>query len=372
MKATQYKLIALLLVLAMVLGFVGSCVAYEPVDPGDAVVPPTSPTEPEPTVSTETPAPTEPAPTEPTEPPVSYPQRPATQAPLAPPATAAKYSFIYDTRTEHFLYSSVPVDTAVFPASVTKLFTTYVALLYLDPQETVTVGNERDLVAMDASIAGLQKGTTWTVEGLAYAALLPSGCDASYSLATAAGRKLLDNPNATVKKAIAAFMDECNRLAEELGMTNTHFVTPDGYHDWNHYISIRGYMIIAKLILGHELLSSIAKTPQATVTYRNKYGTPYTTVMRNTNYTLHADSPQLYRPESVGLKTGSTSAAGKCLLTAYQVEGGYLIVGVFGCIETTSRFTSANALFDYFIAQRGPEYPYDKDPGITPGSFHFT
>ena len=152
-------------------------------------------------------------------------------------------------------------------------------------------------------------------------------------------------------------MDECNLIAEELGMTNTHFVTPDGYHDWDHYISIRGYMIIARLILEHELLSAIVKTPQATITYHNKYGTPYTTTMRNTNRTLHADMPELYRPEAVGLKTGSTSAAGKCLLTAYQLEGGYLIVGVFGCIESTSRFTSANTLFDFFIAERGAQAP---------------
>ena len=51
-KPEHYKLIALLLVLAMVLGFVGSCVAYKPLDPGDAVIPPTFPTEPEATVST--------------------------------------------------------------------------------------------------------------------------------------------------------------------------------------------------------------------------------------------------------------------------------------------------------------------------------
>ena len=116
-------------------------------------------------------------------------------------------------------------------------------------------------------------------------------------------------------------------------------------------------MIIARLILEHELLSAIVKTPQATITYRNKYGTPYTTTMHNTNRTLHADQPELYRPEAVGLKTGSTSAAGKCLLTAYQLEGGYLIVGVFGCIETTSRFTSANTLFDFFMAERGAQAP---------------
>lgn len=351
MNMKPYKFIPLVLVLAMLMGFVGSCVFHQPAVPGNATVPSSFPTVP----PTTAPIPTEPP--APTEPEVTYPARVPVQPPLDPPETPAKYAFIYDTRTCHFLYSNVLVDTAIFPASVTKLFTTYVALLYLDPQETVTIGNERNLVALDASIAGLRIGTTWTVEALAYGALLPSGCDASYSLAAAAGRKLLEDPKASEKDAIAAFMAECNRIAGELGMTNTHFVTPDGYHDWDHYISLRSFVIIARLILEHELLSTIVKTPEATITYHNKYGTPYTTTMRNTNRTLHPDMPELYRPEAVGLKTGSTSAAGKCLLTAYALEGGYLIVGVFGCIETTSRFTAANTLFDFFIAERGAQAP---------------
>jgi D-alanyl-D-alanine carboxypeptidase len=59
----------------------------------------------------------------------------------------------------------------------------------------------------------------------------------------------------------------------------------------------------------------------------------------------------------VGLKTGSTSPAGKCLLAAYQVEGGYLIIGVFGCIESTSRFTAANTLFDCYLEQQATLLP---------------
>lgn len=354
MVAKHYKRIALLLVLAAVLGFVGSCVAYEPTDPGSAVLPPTVPTVPATTAPTE---PVQTEPPQPTEPPVTYPQKPAMQPPLSPPATAAKYAFIYDTRTEHFLYSNVLVDTSLYPASVTKLFTSYVALTCLSPDETVTIGKERDLVAADASIAGLQKGTVWTVEGLVYGALLPSGCDASYSLAAAAGRKLLADPNASPKKAVAAFMEECNRIAGELGMTNTHFVTPDGYHDPDHYVSLRSLMIIARLALEQELLRTAAGTTQITLTYWNKNGTALQTTMHNTNRTLHPGLTEFYRPEAVGLKTGSTTPAGKCLLAAYRLEGGYLIVGVFGCIDSLSRFSAANTLFDFFMAERGPKVP---------------
>jgi D-alanyl-D-alanine carboxypeptidase (penicillin-binding protein 5/6) len=356
MKIKHYQLISLLLAAAMILGFLGSCAAQKPTEPGHVTLPPTLSSTPETTAPT-VPVPTEPAQTQPTQPTEPSVPVPPPLEPLSPPDTAAQHAFIYDTRINQFLYSTDPVEKALYPASITKLFTSYVALLCLDPGETVTIGKERDLVALDASIAGLEKGTTWTVEGLLYGALLPSGCDASYSLAVAAGRKILEDPKAKVKDALAAFMAECNDIAEELGMDHTHFVTPDGYHDPKHTISIRGYMIIAKLVLENELLRTIAATPQITVTYQKKSGASATMTMHNTNRSLHPEIAEFYRPEAIGLKTGSTTPAGKCLLAAYQLEGGYLIIGVFGCMDTIGRFTSANTLFDYFMEQRGPALP---------------
>ena len=356
MKTRHYKLIALLLTLSIALGFTGGCAVQDSTEPPGISLPSTLSSVPETTVPTLL-VPTEPTqahPTEPTEPPL--PTEPALE-PLSPPDTAAQHAFIYDTRTNEFLYTTDPVEKALYPASVTKLFTSYVALLCLDPEETVTIGKERDLVALDASIAGLEKGTTWTVEGLLYGALLPSGCDASYSLAVAAGRKILEDSDAKIKDALAAFMAECNYIAHELGMDNTNFVTPDGYHNPKHTISIRGYMIIAKLVLENELLRTIAATPQITVTYETKSGKSAQITMRNTNRILHPEQTEFYRPEAIGLKTGSTTPAGKCLLAAYQLEGGYLIIGVFGCMDTVGRFTSVNTLFDYFMEQRGPQMP---------------
>ena len=219
----------------------------------------------------------------------------------------------------------------------------------LDPAESVTVGKEVDQISYDASKAGLERGQTWTVEGLLYCALLPSGCDASYTLAVAAGRKILLDPKASIDDALKAFMVQCNILALELGMENTNFVTPDGYHHKKHYISIMAYPIIAQCILEDEVLSAIVKTPSTNVTYANMAGRKCKTKMWNTNKILRSGFPDLYRSEAVGLKTGSTRQAGNCLLSAFAVEGGHIIIGVFGCPEKNDRFTDTNALFDFFL-----------------------
>lgn len=362
MKTQRNKLICLLLLLSMLMGTVTGCAADTPGMSQKPTVPsapttsatttPAAPTESTPTSPTE--EPTEPTVTEPpaTEPPVTEP--PATEPPpalptLQPPAIKAAQAFIYDTRTNHFLYTSTPLDTALYPASITKLFTSYVALQFLDLKETVTIGKELSLVSPDASVAGLEKGSTWTVEGLLYAALLPSGCDASYVLAVAAGRNLLLDPDAPIQDALHAFMTQCNFLASELGMENTHFVTPDGYHHKDHYISMMAYPIIAECILTDDALCSIVKAPKITVTYTNASGRKCTKQMNNTNKLLRPDRPEFYRNEAVGLKTGSTTPAGYCLLSAFQVEGGYIIIGVFGCPERDNRFSDTNTLFDYYM-----------------------
>ena len=219
----------------------------------------------------------------------------------------------------------------------------------MDPDESVTVGKELSLVAEDASTAGLEKGQTWTVEGLLYCALLPSGCDASYTLAVAAGRKILLNPDASVQDALKAFMVQCNFLAWELGMENTNFITPDGYHRKNHYISMMAYPIIAQCILEDEVLSAIVKCSSTTVTYKNAAGRKCSTKMWNTNKLVNSAATEFYRSEAVGLKTGSTTPAGYCLLSAFQVEGGYIVIGVFGCSVKEHRFTETNKLFDYYL-----------------------
>ncbi len=274
-------------------------------------------------------------------------QKPARPEPALPKLSARDY-FIYDTRLGDFLYISGQQSDAIYPASTTKLFTAWVALQYLAPDEIVTVGSELSYVASDASIAGFRRGDKVSAEALVYAALLPSGCDASYILAAAAGRVLLQQPNAKAKAAIAAFMDECNRLGQELGMENTHFVTPDGYHHKDHKISLQAFAIIGKCSLENKLIAKAAATPEITISYTASSGKQVKLRFQNTNQTIQPDS-KYYNELSVGLKTGSTGSAGYCLLTAYQMDGRYVLVGIFGCKSQSQRFADANKLLNAYL-----------------------
>lgn len=345
------KLISLVLVYAILAG--GMQLPMQPTDPitpdatqssSVATVPTTAVTEP-----TEPSAP-EPEPLPPsTGPMVHTPvwQEPALSQLKIPKLSAENY-FIYDTGSGDYLYINTQTNKALYPASTTKLFTTYVALQYLEPEDIVKVGSELNYVMWDASRAGFKKGDRVSVEALVYGALLPSGCDASYILAAAAGRVILKNANATAKSAINAFMAECNRMAKELGMHNTNLVTPDGYHQDDHKISMEGFVTIAKYCLENKLIKKVIRSTEATISYTNSKGKTTSDTFQNTNLIIRPES-DYYNTHCVGLKTGFTNDAGYCLLTAYYVNGRYIIVGIFGCRSSDKRFQDANKLFQTFL-----------------------
>lgn len=260
----------------------------------------------------------------------------------------ARQFFVYDTRTDTYWHISGDPSTTVYPASTTKLFTTYVALQYLSKDTMLTAGKELNFVMWDAAKIGFQIGDRVRVEALVYAALLPSACDASYILAAAAGKVILQNSKATAKAAIDAFMAECNRRAKEMGMENCNLVTPDGYHEDNHKLSLQAMAIIGTACLSDSTIASVVASPTATITYRTTDGQSCSKDLKNTNHTVRNES-DYYHPNSVGLKTGFTDDAGYCLLTAYEVEGGYILVGIFGCHDADARFRFANKLFEAFL-----------------------
>lgn len=277
---------------------------------------------------------------------------PPTTAPTVPPMPFPELSgtnaFVYDTRSASFLYISCGKYDALYPASITKLFTTYVALQYLAPDQQITVGAERDLVVWDASVAGLNRGDTLTALDLAKCALLVSGCEASYTLAVAAGREILHDPGASEKTAVDIFMVQVNQSAALLGMINTRFVTPDGNHADDHKISMDAYVIIAKTCLQDDTMAAMMSAYTDTVRVTNASGRTRTITLRNTNEHVNPNNPRFYVPEAVGLKTGYTSKAGACLLSAFRVDGGYLIIGVFGCPNYDARYADAIALLQYY------------------------
>lgn len=245
----------------------------------------------------------------------------------------AQQAFVYDCSANSFVYIRGGESDTVYLASITKLFTAYVALQYLTPDDQVTVGSELELVAYGSSVAGLQKGDVLTVEQLIEAMLLPSGNDAAYTLAAAAGRVLREDNSLSASSAVGAFVSQMNLEAQNLGMTHTHFVNPDGIHNSDHYSSMGDLAALGKLMLESPLILELAQIDRDMVT--PVYG--YSYAWKNTNALIDPAS-EYYCPVTLGLKTGQTPSAGSCLLSAFDLDGRYIIIGVFGCSDVNSRF----------------------------------
>lgn len=242
------------------------------------------------------------------------------------------------------------MDDRIYPASITKLFTAYVALQYLESDREITVGNAIYTVPPDSSLAFISIGEVYTTEQLIYGMLLPSGGDAARVIAAETGRVISGKADISDADAIALCIEEMNRQAIALGMTGTHFVTPDGFHDQNHYTTMADLLILANLCLENALIRQVAATKEYPVTLSGR-----STSWRNTNMLLHPSSqhPEFYRETAIGLKTGFTGAAGRCLLAAFIIDGETILAGVFGCPDPNwgyiAQFENICYLYDTYL-----------------------
>ncbi len=250
--------------------------------------------------------------------------------------------FVYDVSLGAFVKASGGPSERVYPASITKLFTAYVATQFLQPEQVITVTQEvLDMVAWGSSVAQLEAGDQVSVSLLVEAMLLPSGNDAAYVLAVAAGRVIGSGEELPAWSAVDSFMEEMNRQAKAVGMEDTHFSNPDGIHDDNHYTTFSDLAVLGKLSLADPTIMAGAITASHTVTL----GEDREIQWKNTN-ALVDPANEYYCPFAVGLKTGQTPYAGSCLLSAFSYEGRDLIIGVFGCPETEDRFPDTLQLFN--------------------------
>lgn len=252
----------------------------------------------------------------------------------------ARNAFVYDCTSGQLLFTLGDMEKQIAPASLTKLFTAYVALMYLDPEMTVTCGKETTWIDPASSVAWVSPGDQVSVELLIQGMMMQSGNDAAYATAVAAGRVLAEDPEYPAKQAVALFMEEVNAQAAALGLTGTHFATPDGLDTFDHYTTASDMLSIALLAMEQPLLRHYSSLSKASVMYDN--GETYT--YQSTNYLLQPDS-QYYCPDACGMKTGTTKKAGSCLMSLFHNGEGYILIGVFGCPKYEDRFADALQLY---------------------------
>ena len=254
--------------------------------------------------------------------------------------TASQY-FVYDVDADTFLTISGEPTETIYPASITKLFTAYVALQYLEPDAMITVGDALDLVVNNSSVAGIQPMEQLSTEMLVEAMLLPSGNDAACALAVEIGRMMAGDTSLEPQSASDLFVEEMNRQAQALGLNGTHFANPDGIHLDTHYTTFQDLTLLGKLALENPTIMKYAQVSRASITLESGEDRQW----KNTNALIDPNS-DYYCNCAIGLKTGSTPRAGSCLLSAFECGDRTLIVGVFGCATDEDRFMDTLHLFN--------------------------
>lgn len=252
----------------------------------------------------------------------------------------AEHIFVYDCTAGKMLFSSTDPADRLWPASITKLFTAYVALVYLPPERVITVGDELALVRSGSSTAFLARGHRLTAGMLVEAMLLPSGNDAAYTLAAAAGRQI-SGENLDAEAAVGVFVAEMNRQAQLLGLKDTHFSNPDGYHQEDHVSSPRDLALLGAVAAEQPLIGEYSTLFSDSV----RFESGHTITWYNTNR-LANPGDSFYEPNLVAGKTGYTGQAGCCLLAVVERQDRRVLVGIFGASDKTRRYTYAHALLD--------------------------
>ena len=270
----------------------------------------------------------------------------------------ARHLFIYHTGTNQVLYSKTTGNGKLFPASITKLFTTYVALQYLDPDTVITAGSELDLVHEGSSIAFVGNGSQLRVKMLVEGMMLPSGNDAAMVLAAAAGRVIAQDESLAAADAVQVFVDEMNRQADLLGFEMTHFTSPDGWHTGSHYTCLNDLARISALALSNDTIRRYMRLGRD----ETNFYSGQSVIWENTNL-LVLEGSGFYRTDAIGMKTGYTRPAGYCLMSAFSFEEGDIVIGQFGYIDKNNRFIDASNLIKAVKNQLRLEAASDESVG---------
>ena len=204
------------------------------------------------------------------------------------------------------------------PASTTKIMTAYLALKYSKLTDEVTVGEEVLGLDKASSMAGLKVGDKLTMEQLLYGLMLASGNDAANVIAK------------HVSGDISSFVELMNKEAVDLAAVDTHFMNPHGLPDENHYTSAYDLYLIINAALKFDEFSKIASSASYQANYSDEKGNIVTKNWINSNKFLNTKEP-FSLPEgfkTVAGKTGTTLAAGNCLVLASKDGNSVIYVSV--------------------------------------------
>ena len=263
----------------------------------------------------------------------------------ADPNILAKAALLVDANTGTVVYAKDEHEE-LYPASLTKIMTALLTLEAIDAgklsmdQELTATATALEGLSSDGSSAGIKVGETMSVRNLLYCMLVVSANEACDILAEA------------VSGSVSAFVAAMNAKAADLGCENTHFVNPNGLHDPQHYTSAWDMYLITKAAMEYPDFMTICDTAAHTVpaTNLNAERKLYTTNHLLSNWRVIG-----YRnTEAHGIKTGTTDAAGHCLVSSAMRGSLHFISVILGAdrvvengVGNIRSFSETTRMFNY-------------------------
>lgn len=220
-------------------------------------------------------------------------------------------------------------------ASTTKIMTALLALEAAQEQGDPLVDITQEMVEVEGSSMGLQAGDSISLTGLAAGMLLASGNDAANAAAL------------YLEGSLESFAARMNQRAAALGMEDTHFVTPSGLdgedaQGLGHLSTAYDMALLARAALEDQAFRQLCSSPSLAVEFAEP--------VKRVTYTNHNKLLAQYQG-CVGVKTGFTKEAGRCLVSAAERDGALLIAVT---LNAPNDWEDHTALLDYGFSQVEP------------------
>lgn len=240
-------------------------------------------------------------------------------------------AILIDSNTGKVLYGKNE-NEKLYPASTTKILTAILAIEKCNLTDKIPASKSAVMsIPAGYSNAAIQPGEALTVQDLLDLFLIHSANEVGYIFAE------------HISGSVENFATLMNQKATELGCKNTHFTNPSGIHDPEHYSTAYDMALIAKYCMKNETFRSIVSKTSCTIEATDKYEKRY---FKNTN-DLIIPSSEYYYENAIGVKTGYTSQAKSCLISASLKDNFELITVVLGAKPLENRYVDTINLFEY-------------------------
>ena len=202
------------------------------------------------------------------------------------------------------------VNEQLHPASLTKIMTALVAIKHGSPDQMLTASENVRITEPGATLCGVNPGDQMTMDQALHVLLLQSANDVAIMIAEG------------VAGSVEEFVTMMNEEAAAIGATNCNFTNPNGLTEEGHYVTAYDLYLIFQEALQYELFQQIIQMSTYTTTYRDRNGNEKALDLKNSNRYLRGTWEMPANVTIIGGKTGTTTAAGSCLMLLSKSSDG--------------------------------------------------